>query len=76
MTNAGLERSRRIEARRHASGALDCATPVYRMWILDAATRPAAAELKLAIDQIEKALATLRDDDGGTLRCRRQIRCD
>lgn len=64
MTNAGMERSRRMEARRHASAALDCASPVHHKWILDAATRPAAAELKLAMNQIEKALAILRDDDG------------
>lgn len=64
MANSGMERSRRMEAKRHASGALECATPVYRKWILNAATRPAAAELKLAMSQLEKALAILRDDDG------------
>ncbi len=64
MTNAGMERSRRMEARRHSRAALDCASPVHHRWILDAATRPAAAELKLAMNQIEKALTILRDDDG------------
>jgi hypothetical protein len=64
MTNAGLERSRRMEAIRHASAAVDCASPVHHKWILDAATRPAATELKLAMNQLEKALATLRDAHG------------
>ena len=64
MTNAGLERSRRIEAIRHASGALDRASPVHHKWILNVATRPAAAELKLAMNQLEKALTILRDNDG------------
>jgi hypothetical protein len=53
-----------MEARRHANAALDCASPTHRKWILDAATRAAAAELKLAMIQLEKALAILRDDDG------------
>jgi hypothetical protein len=64
MMNAGLERSRRMDAIRHASAALDCAAAVHHRWILNAATRPAATELKLAIDEIEKALAILRDDNG------------
>ena len=64
MTNAGLERSRRMEAIRHASGALNCASPFHHKWILNAATRPAAAELKLAMNQLEKALAILRENDG------------
>jgi len=53
-----------MEAKRHASAALDCAMAVHHKWILDAATRPAAAELKLAMNQLEQALAILRDDDG------------
>lgn len=64
MANAGMERSRRIEAKRHTSSAVDCASLVHRKWILDAATRPAAAELKLVMNQLAKALAILRDDDG------------
>lgn len=64
MVNAGLERSRRMEAKRHASAALNCAIPVHHEWILNAATRPAATELKLAMNEIEKALAILRDDHG------------
>jgi hypothetical protein len=37
---------------------------VRHKWILNAATRSSAAELKLAMNEIEKALAILRDDDG------------
>ena len=64
MTNARMERSRRMEATRHASAALDRAIALHRQWILDAATRPAAAELKLAMNEFDKALAILRDDNG------------
>jgi hypothetical protein len=53
-----------MEAIRHASAALGCVSPVHHKWILDAATRPAAAELKLAMTQIEKALTILRDNVG------------
>jgi hypothetical protein len=64
MMNSGMERSRRMEAKRQASAALDCASLIHRRWILNAETRPAAAELKLAITQLEIALSNLRDDDG------------
>jgi hypothetical protein len=64
MANAGMERDRLIKARRHTTAALDCARPVHHRWILDAATRPKAAELKLAMNQLERALEILREPDG------------
>jgi hypothetical protein len=64
MANAGMERSRLMEATRHASAAVEFARAVHHRWILDAATRPAAAELKLAVIQLKRALEILRDPDG------------
>ena len=64
MTNAGMERGRLMEARRHTTAALDCARSVYHRWILNEATRPMAAELRLAIIQLERAFEILREPDG------------
>lgn len=64
MTNAGLERSRRMEAIRQTSEALNLATAIHGKWILMEETRTVARELKRAISDLEKGLATLREENG------------
>ena len=64
MTNAGLEQSRRMSAIRHAAEAMRLAVAVHEKWIRVAATRAMASELRLATNDLSRALAILRDEHG------------